>query len=249
MNGGERMKGQEKRIVLVVETDTKRRFMTSVYLLRLGYHVFSVGSAEEAMQVLQLADPLVLITGPDLPGISGIALLQGIKEDLRTRALPVIVYAASIDPALRKAFVEAGCADCVTHSVDQNRLYEAVQQATEARPRHFVRLATLLDVAVGEDAGPENPRSRARITALSERGMFVALPEAQPFGKTLPFTFALPNAQGRTIRLEGRVLYSNAGGDGKLSGMGITFTKIRPEDQELIRSYLGGLLTEGIAKQ
>lgn len=63
MNTGSRKNLQEKPIVLVVDGDTGRRFHTSVYLLRLEYHVFPVGTAEDALEIMGLTIPFGM---PDL---------------------------------------------------------------------------------------------------------------------------------------------------------------------------------------
>ena len=90
---------QENPIVLVVDGDTERRFCTTVYLQRLQYHAFSVEKGEDAMQVMKLTRPLILITELVLPDMNGIDLLARMKQAPWTQLVPAIVYTAITDPA------------------------------------------------------------------------------------------------------------------------------------------------------
>jgi CheY-like chemotaxis protein/Tfp pilus assembly protein PilZ len=240
MNTGSGKDRQEKPVVLVVDGDIERRFRTSVYLMRLEYHVFSVGSAEEALAIAGLTVPLIVVTGLRLPRMSSLDLLHRIKQDPRIRQVPVLVYTATGD-ASRTIFEQAGCAGYIMQTDDQNALYEAVQKATEPAPRHFVRLSTWLDVTM---AGPGGAQA-ALVTAISEQGMFVNTTQPLPYGTTAEFTLSLPKLS-RGIPITGMVLYSHGGGGNKITGMGVKFLKLGPEDGRLIKTFIREKLSEGI---
>lgn len=226
---------QKKKVALVVDGDIERRFRTSVYLMRLEYHVFSVGSAEDALTIAGLTVPLIVITELNLPGMNGIDLLSRLRQDPRTRQVPVLIYTVIKDAAYRKLCEQAGCSGYVVQTDDQNELYKAVQIATEPTPRHFARLSTWLDVAV---AGPGGGQM-ALVMAISEQGMFVNTTQPLSRGTTAEFTLSLPKLGSRGIRITGLVLYSHGGGGDKITGMGVKFLKISPEDGQLIKTFIG----------
>lgn len=243
------VKEHKKLFVLAVDGNIVSQLTTSVILQRLDYHVFSVKTAEEALMVISIAYPNIILTEIALPQMSGIDFLRRLKQEPRTREVPVIFYTKQQDPALHQTCSEEGCAACLTYPADPDQLYEAIQQATETTPRHFVRLHTSLEIIVGQEGIPGHRVRKEQVSALSANGMFVNTEKLLPFGTVLPFTLFLENAPAGSIHIEGKVLYSHdgRGGGAKQPGMGVTFTRIRPEDRYLIQTYICEKLTEGIA--
>jgi CheY-like chemotaxis protein len=239
---------REKQIVLVVDADLTRQFYTTVLLERLHYQVFPVKTAEEALMITELTAPLLIITEITLPRMSGIDLLKSVKQDPRTRDVPVLVYTALRDRAYRDECRLAGCAEYLTDPADHNQLYEAVQNATETTPRHYVRLDT--SDAFVEGAAPGGGEKRERVTAISEHGMYVRTTDPLPSGSVVPFTLYLDRALAWGIRVGGQVLHSQTGEglSGKLPGMSVKFVQIRHEDRESIRDFIRENLLSGIAK-
>lgn len=238
-------KGREKQIVLLVDSDVVSQFYTSVFLQRLEYHVCAAKTAEEALMIMELTVPLLVITEINLPRMSGVEFLKHVKHDPRTRDVPVLIYTSMMAASYRDACMAAGCNGYLTQPAEHNQLYEAVQKATETAPRHFVRLATRLDVSVTPPGGNEQ---NSLVTAISEHGMFVDTPHPLPNGTTAWFTVQLPNASTSGIKIQGKVLYSHAGGSGKSSGMGVKFQQIGPDHGALIKAFIKDKLTEGLAK-
>ena len=239
---------REKRIVLVVDGDCMHQFLTSVFLQRLNYHAFPVKTAEEALMIMELTEPLLVMTEITLPKMNGIDLLKSIKRNPRTEKVPVLIYTALQAPFYQEACETAGCAGYVTQPADNNRIYEAIQRATEATPRSFVRLATSLDVIVEGAAQREGGEKREQVTAISEFGMFVSTTTPLARWTIVPFTLFLDRSLAWGIRVEGTVLYSHASaGIGETPGMGVKFTQIRLEDRESIRVFIAKKLMQGIA--
>jgi two-component system cell cycle response regulator DivK len=235
---------REKLIILVVDGDPVSQFYTCVFLQRLNYHVIAVRTAEEALVIMELTTPLVVITEVILQQMSGVDLLKHVKQDPRTRNVPVLIYTAVKAEAQRDLCQAAGCAGYLVHTSDHSLLYEAIQQATEPKPRHFVRLKTWLDVIV---AAPGRGDHRALISAISEHGMFVSTQQPLLNRTTAMFTLFLPNAGASGIRLEGMVLYSHAApGPGKNQGMGVKFLQVQPADGAMLKAFIEKELMSGI---
>ncbi len=241
----------EKKIVLVVDGDCSKQFFTCVLLQRLKYHVFPVKTAEEAMIIMELTIPLLIMTEIALPQMSGIELLKDVKQNPRTNSVPVLIYTSLESPSYRQACEQAGCAAYLMQPADHNQLYEAVQMATEPAsrtPRRFVRLTTSLDVIVEGGVLPTGGEKKEKVTAISEQGMYVSAQNPLPYGSTSSFTLYLDRSLAWGIRVEGKVIYSVPAGDPqKTVGMGVKFTQIRPEDRESIRLFIAKKLMDGIA--
>jgi CheY-like chemotaxis protein/Tfp pilus assembly protein PilZ len=240
---------KKKQIVLVVDGRVTKQFYTSIFLQRLDYHVIGAKTAEDALQILALTVPRLIITEAKLPEMSGLDLLKRIRQDRRTRMVPVLIYTAQTDPAYQEACLKAGCSGYLTYPADLNQLYAAIQKATEATPRHFVRLTTGLDVVVGGGQMTGAVRTE-KITAVSEHGVYVSTDDPLAYGTSVMLTFFLPNAPGRSIRVEGTVLYCHRRGESrKEPGMGLKFRQIGPEEQELITGFITEKMTEGVAAE
>lgn len=235
---------REKLIILVVDGDPVSQFYTCIFLQRLNYHVISVRTAEEALVVMELTTPLVVITEVILQQMSGVDLLKHMKQDLRTRNVPVLIYTAVKAEAQRDLCQATGCAGYIVRTSDHNPLYEAIQQATEPKPRHFIRLKTWLDVIV---TAPGSRDQKALVSAISEHGMFVSTEQPLLKMTTAVFTLYLPNAGASSIRLQGMVLYSHAApGPGKNQGMGVKFLQVQPADGAMIKAFIEDNLMSGI---
>jgi two-component system cell cycle response regulator DivK len=236
---------RRKRLIAIVDNDSAHLYYTSIVLQRLDYNIHTMRSAEEVMESLEVARPDLVLTEITLAGTDGVELLRRIRQDPKMRSLPVIVLTSSKDPAIKEACRREGCTDYLQKPVEPDVLYAAIQKATEETPRQYIRLATCLNVMVGEGREAEQTVIQDYVTALSEQGMFVNTDKPKPVGLTLPITIFL---ERNRIKVEGMVLYSFDRGKGPLrtAGMGIKFFRIGPEDRELIRQFIRRQITKGL---
>lgn len=204
-------------------------------------------TAEDALLFLGLTVPRAIISDLDLPDRGGLDLLKHVRQDHRTRNVPFIIYTSNKDPEVRTACERAGCTDFLVHPTSLDALYAAVQKASQAKPRKFVRLSTALEVVIGDRRSADAARDDL-IIAVSEQGMFVSTNALLEVGSILPFTFHLPNAPGWFFRIEGLVLYVHAAADKrKLSGMAIKFLKMKDQERELLKDFIKQELMQGIS--
>jgi two-component system chemotaxis response regulator CheY len=236
---------KKKRILFVVDGDASYLYYTGMLLQRLDYNVYTTRTAEEVLDIMEFAVPLLILTEVSLPRMNGIELLRKIKQNTKTKSVPVIIYTASADLSLKHALQDEGCAAFIRKPFDPDDLFAAVQKATEDKPRRYIRLRTCLSVKLGEDTEGERAIVDC-VTALSEDGMYVSTSKPMTVGTQLPITIFLGE---KIMRVQGAVLYSFDVGSGPLhtSGMGIKFTHIKIEDRILIKAFVEKELTEDIA--
>ncbi len=240
----------KSQIVLVVDGKPVRQFYTSIFLQRLKYHVVTARTAEDALTFMEMTVPLALVTNLDLPRMGGLDLLRRVKQDSRMKDVPVIIYSASNDTQIQQACEQAGCAVFLCHPTSLEQVYLAVQQATEKRPRRFVRLETYLNVIIGDGSSFYSVDGKDFIVVISELGMFVATTGQLAYGSVHPFVFYLPNAPGQIIRVEGKIVYNHSSRDvTKKQGVGVKFTKIGDQEREFIKDFIRGKLVEGIMEK
>jgi CheY-like chemotaxis protein len=80
--------------VLLIDDSKFLRRATEMAIARSGYTVLSAADGEEGLRVAQNKTPSVIVLDMMLPKISGLQLLQALKQDPRTAAIPVIVMSS-----------------------------------------------------------------------------------------------------------------------------------------------------------
>ncbi len=236
---------RKRRLLIVADGDAQHLYYTGILLQRLEYTIYTTRSAEDALEIMNISVPALLLTEVKLDKMNGLDLLRAVKTNAATKAVPVIVYGEVKDPSHRELCLKAGAAAFVSKPVDPDALYAAIQKATETTPRSFIRLKTMLQVAVGEVAGLGGNEGKERVTALSEHGLYVSTFHPKPKGTMVPVTLFL---DGAAIRIDGIVLYATEKDldPTRAAGMGIKFVRIRPEDQEKIRAFIKEQVTQDL---
>jgi len=242
---GLKTEDRPKRFLLVVDGDGSHLYYTGILLQRLDYTIHATKTAEEALEIMDVAKPSLVLTDVQLLHMNGIDLLKQVKKNPITRTIPVIVYTLLKDPIVKETCLKEGAAAFLRKPVDPDVLYATIQRATEATPRSYVRLTTCLSAVIGGGQGVQSDSRYDCVSALSEHGMYVSTPKPRPAGLQIPIVLLLGNAE---LKIDGVVLYSFDKSKGPLQtpGMGIKFLRIKPEDQALIKTFIERQLTGGL---
>lgn len=242
---GETLKGvagKPRRYILVVTANSDDLFSISMLLQRFTYPVCTAQTARQALDIIAVALPALVITDLVLPDMSGLDMLRNVKGDVRT--LPILLLLPDTDEHVEKRMVEiGGSVPCLTKPVHSEDLYRAVQSVIESTPRAHVRIPTelpvlvnkiLLDVSRGE-----------YVMNISENGLFVRM--QKPARRDDRVSIEM-NINGRAVKAEAVVLHSRRSGEGAYRdpGMAVRFTEITSADREAIQKFVRGEVTRGI---
>ena len=97
------------RTVLVVEDAELCRDTLEVALLKIpNLAVYSVTTAEEALQCLASNEVSALVTDLRLPRMDGYQLIEAIRSQPRCSSLPILVISGDSDPRVRTRVVGLG---------------------------------------------------------------------------------------------------------------------------------------------
>ena len=226
-----------KQFVMVVEGNARDAAATGMLLQNFGYSVSMVRSAEEAIELITIAVPALVVMELALPGMSGFDLLARIRQDARLVKIPVIIQTSVADARSDSTCREDGCTVYLRKPVRTEDLYRAVQSTLERTPRQNLRVSTYLRASVGGQAmGPE------LITVISDNGMFVKTLQPRSVGTEHVVTFVVNK---RVIEVKATVLYVYSFGEGpnKEPGMGMRFTSIDPRDREFLQNFIRAQIT------
>ncbi|WP_271272647.1 diguanylate cyclase [Aliamphritea hakodatensis] len=107
------MKAVQKHQVMVVDDNHDDLRLLSQYLAELGLDVRVSVSAETALELLRQALPDLIVLDYKLPGMDGFSLCRQLKDDYRTRHIPVIFISAVCGSDEIVGGLEAGAVDFV----------------------------------------------------------------------------------------------------------------------------------------
>ena len=126
----------ERPLVLLVEDDRDGRIIFAEWLEEAG---FRVDQAHNGLQALERAFDLLpdaVLTDLNIPGIDGYELTRRLKNDPRTRAIPILAVTGYVPFQDRARADRAGCDAIFPKPCDPDELEQALTALiTEARGR------------------------------------------------------------------------------------------------------------------
>ncbi len=232
--------------ILVVENDTKDLVCTSLLLHRFAYPVCTARTAQQALDMVAVAPPILMVTELFLPDMNGLDLMRVLSRDVRTVSIPVILIVPQGDTIVEKQCIEiGGSVAWLPKPVQVDDLYRAVQRSVEPTPRSSIRIGTRLPVIINKVALKYGEGECA--THLSELGAYVRTLKPRRKSQHISLSMII---DGRTVSTNAEVLYSHrfSDGPGQDQGMAVRFLTITPEDRALVRQYIQWEITRGIVE-
>ena len=98
--------------ILVVDDEWEMRNLLTEFLTGEGYDVIQASNGEGALELAEKEEPQVILLDIKMPGIDGVEVCSRLKEEDKTRFIPIIMVTALEDRDV-KAFLE-GADDFVT---------------------------------------------------------------------------------------------------------------------------------------
>jgi DNA-binding NtrC family response regulator len=152
--------------ILVVEDDDSLRRVTHAQLERCGYETSVAADAPEALAVLEKQPIDLVLTDLNLPGMSGLELLNRIRIEYPEISVVIITAYGTIETAV--AAIKAGAYDYIAKPVHPDELRALVNRVLE---RHrLIDEVRLLRSSLDEKYGFEHivGRSSALLQVLDE---------------------------------------------------------------------------------
>ena len=114
--------------IMLVDDDSDARLMMRNLLEKEAYEVHEAEGGTQALDLLK-ADPnfSLLILDLSMPGMDGRELLDKVRGNVETAALPVLIRTGMGDDRLEAELLEAGADDYLDKSVDAVRFVARVK--------------------------------------------------------------------------------------------------------------------------
>lgn len=107
-----------QKTILVVDDEPDIVLTVRLTLELEGYRVITVGTGEDALEVLQRETPDVILLDLRLPGIDGFAVLERLPD----HNPPVIVLSAHASGGTVQRALEMGCREFITKPFNPDQL-------------------------------------------------------------------------------------------------------------------------------
>jgi CheY-like chemotaxis protein len=108
--------------VLVVEDFDETRFVLKLSLELRGYRVLEALNGQEAVEIARREPLDLILMDLSLPVLDGFAATRRIREEARSRHVPIVAVTAHATAEYRVKALAAGCNEYVTKPIDFDKL-------------------------------------------------------------------------------------------------------------------------------
>jgi two-component system, cell cycle response regulator DivK len=122
-------------LVLVVEDNERNMKLLRDLLHAAGYRPLEASTGRQALQMAVEQRPALVLMDVRLPDLGGVEVLDGLRADQRTAAIPVLAVTAQAMRGDRERFREAGFDGYLPKPVDIDDLLATVAHHCRRRGR------------------------------------------------------------------------------------------------------------------
>ena len=176
-------------VILIVDVDDDRVTQTllDANLRREGYDTMIASSGEEALRLIERQLPDLILLDAMMAGLNGFDVILRIKNDARTRGIPIIMLTVLNDQASRLQALENGAEEFLSKPVNELELvmrvrnllrlqqYKERLSTAEAQLVQSEKLTALGRLAAGVAHEINNPMAFVNANLASLRHYITAL--------------------------------------------------------------------------
>jgi cyclic di-GMP phosphodiesterase len=114
-------------VILLVDDDAKSREIVRYFLQNQGHRTLEASSGEEALDLTRKNLPDLILLDVEMAGISGFEVVKRLKDDSKTRHIPVLMITGLADRKSRLRSLENGAEDYLIKPLDPAELKTKVR--------------------------------------------------------------------------------------------------------------------------
>lgn len=113
-------------LILIIDDNPLSLKMVSYLLINKGYKVHAVSSAEEALDILEILQPRIILMGIQLPGMNGLELARKLKSEIKYQNIPIIAITAYAMEGDKEEVLAAGFDTYLAKPIDALALLKII---------------------------------------------------------------------------------------------------------------------------
>jgi len=121
--------------VLVVEDNSMNMQLVTDILTLNGYETIGASSGAEALKLVAMENPDIVLMDLHLPGMDGMTATRMLKADVRYRDIPVLALTAAAGSVETDTVLSKGFDGCVTKPIKKELLLEVISSFTEKKDK------------------------------------------------------------------------------------------------------------------
>ena len=116
------------KTILTVDDSRMMREMLLMVLKEAGFNVVQAEDGREGLDALTRANPDVIITDINMPNLDGYGFIEGVRQDQRYRATPIIVLSTENSPEKKNRAREAGATGWIVKPFQAETLVDVIRR-------------------------------------------------------------------------------------------------------------------------
>lgn len=231
-----------KKTILVVDDNRTFSLYLAILLKRMGFNVTTAENGMEALQLIKMSLPDLVVMDVNMPVLNGLETLASIRADESICKVPVFMVSAETDEEIIRRCEKAGSDGFLPKPVPMNELHELMQEfvfSSTGFKRKHLRVHTRLRVMLFKDGAAQELNTET----VSEGGLYLNMENPMPVGTAVEV--ALPT-DGEPFRLKGTVIYQRGRYDDKIpipAGMAVEFTDVSAKESRSLCGLVSDLMT------
>jgi PAS domain S-box-containing protein len=124
---------KDKPVILVVDDISQNNDLLEAYLAPQGYEIIKAVSGEEALEKLAGNQIDLILLDVMMPGMDGFEVTRRIRQDKKTKLMPIILVTALKETEDRIKGIQAGCDDYISKPFNKMELLARVQSLLKVK--------------------------------------------------------------------------------------------------------------------
>lgn len=124
---------QKQRYILVVEDNSLNREMLTDFVEIMGYEVKSVEFGSQGLESMRVRQPDLVLLDIDMPGMSGLEMLEHLSRDDELKHIPVIIVSGNDDLQTVLAALDSGATDFLSKPFNPRILSVRIRASLEKK--------------------------------------------------------------------------------------------------------------------
>ena len=123
---------QNRKKILIVDDEPANRLILKE-TLKQNYELFFANDGYKAIEITEQILPDLILLDVMMPGMNGFEVAKKIRENSRTRLIPIILVTALTEKEHRILGIEAGCDDFISKPIDKLEVLARVKSLLKVK--------------------------------------------------------------------------------------------------------------------